>query len=162
PPRTSQLRLGGPTLPAAAKAGKLAHRISHGHSTAMHALTAAGKIGHWLAQFERALGAGNAPQKLSLVQTHCFWTDTGAFTLNSKTREGQCEIATLLAATLAPARAVNFRIEAEARESDDGAEARFTFETNVCQGRGHLRLKDGKCYTLLTTATALKGHEEKA
>jgi putative flavoprotein involved in K+ transport len=128
----------------------------------MHKPTAAGKIGHWLAQFERALAAGNGPLTLALFQTRCFWRDMVAFTWNIKTMEGQAEIAPFLAATLAQARPANFRIEGQARESDDGAEARFTFETNVCQGRGHLRLKDGKCYTLLTTATALKGHQEKA
>ncbi|RYE81516.1 MAG: NAD(P)/FAD-dependent oxidoreductase, partial [Hyphomicrobiales bacterium] len=30
----------------------------------------------------------------------------------------------------------------------------------ACSGRGHLRLKDGKAWTLLTTMTELKGHEE--
>jgi putative flavoprotein involved in K+ transport len=85
-----------------------------------------------------------------------------AFSWNIKTMEGQAEIAPFLSATLGQARPQNFQIEGEARETDEDTEARFTFETSVCKGRGHLRLQLGKCYTLLTTATALKGHEEKA
>ena len=128
----------------------------------MHDLTPAAKIGHWLAQFERALAAGEAEQTLALFQTRCFWRDMVAFTWNIKTMEGKAEIAPFLLATLAHTRALNFRIEGEARETNEATEARFTFETSLCNGRGHLRLQQGKCFTLLTTATALKGHEEKA
>jgi len=128
----------------------------------MHDLTPAAKIGHWLAQFGRALAAGEAEQTLALFQTRCFWRDMVAFTWNIKTMEGKAEIAPFLSATLAHTRALNFRIEGDARETDEGTEARFTFETSLCKGRGHLRLQQGKCFTLLTTATALKGHEEKA
>ena len=39
-------------------------------------------------------------------------------------------------------------------------EAWIEFETEVGRGRGHLRLKDGKAWTLLTTLDELKGHEE--
>jgi len=128
----------------------------------MHDLTAAAKIGHWLAQFERALATGDVDQILALFQTRSFWRDMVAFTWNIKTMEGPAEMRPLLSATLAHVRPVNFQLEGEARETDEGAEARFTFETSVSKGRGHLRLKEGKCYTLLTTASALKGHEEKA
>jgi putative flavoprotein involved in K+ transport len=40
-------------------------------------------------------------------------------------------------------------------------DAWFTFETAVGRGRGHLRLQNGKAWTLLTTMTELKGFEEK-
>jgi len=150
-------------LPALAKAEKLAHRCHPKSPTeAMHDLTAAAKIGHWLAQFERALATGDVDQTLALFQTRSFWRDMVAFTWNIKTMEGPAEIGPFLSATLAHVRPVNFQLEGEARETDEGAEARFTFETSVSKGRGHLRLKEGKCYTLLTTASALKGHEEKA
>ena len=39
-------------------------------------------------------------------------------------------------------------------------EAWIAFETEVGRGRGHLRLKEGKAWTLLTTLDELKGHEE--
>ena len=39
-------------------------------------------------------------------------------------------------------------------------EAWIEFETETGRGRGHLRLKDGLAWTLLTTLYELKGHEE--
>ena len=41
-------------------------------------------------------------------------------------------------------------------------EAWIEFETEVGRGQGHLRLKDGEAWTLLTTLIELKGHEEDA
>jgi putative flavoprotein involved in K+ transport len=52
-------------------------------------------------------------------------------------------------------------IEGEAAEAGGIVEGWFTFETRVGRGRGHVRLQDGKAWTLLTTLTALKGHEER-
>jgi hypothetical protein len=40
-------------------------------------------------------------------------------------------------------------------------EAWITFETGAARGYGHLRLRNGKCWTLLTTMQELKGFEEK-
>ena len=128
----------------------------------MHDLTPAGKIGHWLCQFERALSARAIEATLALFQERCFWRDMVAFTWNIKTMEGPSEIAAFLAATLGDVAPRNFAIEGEARENEDAIEARFTFETRTLTGRGHVRLRDGKAYTVLTTASALKGYQEKA
>jgi putative flavoprotein involved in K+ transport len=128
----------------------------------MHDPTPAGKIGHWLRQFERALRARDIDATLALFQPRCFWRDLVAFTWNIKTMEGPAEIAAFLTATLGHVEPRNFAIVGEARESEDAIEARFSFETRALTGRGHLRLKDGKGYTLLTTACALKGYAEKA
>ena len=115
----------------------------------------------WLADFEVALVAGDIDVSLALFADECFWRDMIAFTWNIKTMEGKAEIAKLLQATLRKVRPSNFRIEGEASEQDCLTEARFTFETGVARGQGHLRLQDGKCWTLLTVITELKGHEEK-
>jgi putative flavoprotein involved in K+ transport len=40
-------------------------------------------------------------------------------------------------------------------------EAWFAFETTASRGKGHVRLKDGLGYTLLTTMAELKGFEER-
>ena len=48
------------------------------------------------------------------------------------------------------------------READGVTEARFTFETKTAMGRGILRLKDNRAWTILTAAQALKGFEEKS
>ena len=46
-------------------------------------------------------------------------------------------------------------------EPGDTIGAWFSFETAVGRGKGHLRLKDGRCWTFFTTLRELKGHEEK-
>jgi len=119
-------------------------------------------INRWLAEFEDHLASGDATGAVALFAQRCFWRDMVAFTWNIRTIEGKQEIAQLLAATLARVRPRNFQIEGEARETEAGLEARLSFETSHCWGRGHVRLKDGVCTTLLTTASALKGYEEKA
>src|SRR4029079_17571575 len=45
-------------------------------------------------------------------------------------------------------------------ESDGVIEAWISFETNVARGYGHIRLRQGRIFTLLTTMTELKGFEE--
>jgi putative flavoprotein involved in K+ transport len=121
------------------------------------------RVTSWLTALEQSLAAGNVASTLALFDDcECFWRDMVAFTWNIKTMEGKAEIAPFLAATLARTRPRNFLLEGEARESDGVTEARFTFETEVAHGRGMLRLNDGKCWTMVTAATALKGYEEKA
>ena len=62
--------------------------------------------------------------------------------------------------TLERTRPRGFAIEGEGAEAGGIVEGWFTFETEVARGRGHLRLRDGQAWTLLTTMTELKGHEE--
>jgi putative flavoprotein involved in K+ transport len=50
----------------------------------------------------------------------------------------------------------------EPSAADGVTEAWIAFETEVGRGRGHLRLRDGRAWTLLTTLHELKGHEEPA
>jgi putative flavoprotein involved in K+ transport len=128
----------------------------------MHDPSAAGKVRHWLTAFERHLAAGESAAAAALFEEGAFWRDMVAFTWNIKTMEGPAQIADCLTATLARVRPQHFQIEGCARETEDGTEARFSFETSVFQGRGHVRLRDGRCWTLLTTASALKGYAEKA
>jgi len=128
----------------------------------MHDRTPAGKIRHWLDDFERRLAAGDIAAAICLFDEQALWRDMVTFTWNIRTMDGAAEIAACLKATLAHVRPGHFQIEGEAREVKDSIEARLSFETRDCQGWGHLRLRDGKCWTLLTTASALKGHEEKA
>ena len=48
----------------------------------------------------------------------------------------------------------------EPAEADGITEAWITFETSVGRGHGHVRLRGGQCWTLLTTLYELKGYEE--
>jgi putative flavoprotein involved in K+ transport len=115
----------------------------------------------WLDQFGTALATGKADAVLPLFDADCYWRDLVAFTWNIRTQEGHDAIRDMLAARLGETGASNFQLEGEAAEADGVTDAWFTFETRVARGRGHLRLKEGKAWTLLTTMTELKGFEEK-
>ena len=115
----------------------------------------------WLDDFGRALARGDIDATLALFDPDCYWRDLVAFTWNIRTQEGPAAIRAMLQARLADSKPSNFAIEGEATEADGITDAWFTFETGVARGRGHLRLKGGKAWTLLTTMTELKGHEEK-
>jgi putative flavoprotein involved in K+ transport len=115
----------------------------------------------WLGSFGAALTEGNLDSALSLFGESCFWRDMVTFTWNIKTAEGKEEIRAMLEATLPDAQPTDWQIEGEAMEVFGAINAFFKFETSVGRGRGHLRLMDGKCFTLLTTLYELKGFEEK-
>jgi putative flavoprotein involved in K+ transport len=116
----------------------------------------------WLKDFGSALEARDIERAVGCFGTECYWRDLLSFTWNIKTLEGGEAIEAMLRATLAETSPRNWTLDGEAKASGDVVEAWFDFETAVARGRGHLRLRGGRCWTLLTTMTALKGHEEKA
>ncbi|WP_028309948.1 MULTISPECIES: NAD(P)/FAD-dependent oxidoreductase [Derxia] len=124
---------------------------------------AAAKLADWLGRFEAALAAQDVQAALALFGDECYWRDLVAFTWNLKTVEGRDQIRDLLEARLADVKPSNFRTEEEqdATDADGITSGWFTFETAVARGRGYVRLKNGLGWTLLTTMTELKGHEEK-
>ena len=115
----------------------------------------------WLADFETVLVRGDIDAAVALFAPESYWRDLVAFTWNICTQEGPDAIRAMLTARLADTQPTAFAVEGEASEAGGVIEAWFTFETAVARGRGHLRLKDGKAWTLLTTMTELKGFEEK-
>lgn len=115
----------------------------------------------WLAALEVALAGSDVTAATALFGTECYWRDLVAFTWNIRTVEGRDGIAAMLAATLPTTAPGSFALEGEAEAADGVVSAWFTFETTVARGIGHLRLRDGRGFTLLTTMTELKGHEEK-
>ncbi len=115
----------------------------------------------WLAGFASALAARDIDAAVALFEPEGFWRDLVAFTWNIRTQEGPEAIRRMLAARLADTAPSHFAIEGEPSAADGVVDAWFTFETAVARGRGHLRLRDGKAWTLLTTMTELKGFEER-
>jgi putative flavoprotein involved in K+ transport len=115
----------------------------------------------WFIDFEEALRAQDLEAAMALFDADCYWRDLVGFTWNISTQEGPAAIRAMLQARLADVQPHNFQIEGQATEADGVIDAWFTFETAVARGRGHARLKNGKCWTLLTTMTELKGYEEK-
>jgi putative flavoprotein involved in K+ transport len=114
----------------------------------------------WLASFDKALKAKNWNAAAALFGDESYWRDLVSFTWNIKTAEGRAEIEAMLAATAPGASPSNWELEGEASGGDGSAEGWITFETKTGRGYGHLRLTDGKAWTLLTTLRELKGYEE--
>ena len=116
----------------------------------------------WLSDFARTLADRDFAAAANLFAEESYWRDLVSFTWNIKTSEGRADIQKALAATVPEARPSKTKWKVtEASEADGVTEAWFNFETGRARGLGHLRLKEGKCWTLLTTMTELKGHEEK-
>ncbi len=126
--------------------------------------TARAAVESWLADFDRALTAGDTAAAAALFGEQSFWRDLIAFTWNLKTVEGREEIRAMLDATLSSVRPSGWAVQdgEEPAEADGITEAWLDFETAVGRGRGHLRLQNGTAFTLLTTLYELKGFEEPA
>lgn len=115
----------------------------------------------WMARFAISLDRRDVTAAVAMFDDDSYWRDLLPFTWNIKTLEGKGSIAAMLEATLEKAKPRNWLIEGGASVSDGVTEGWFTFETEAARGKGHIRLKGGKCWTLLTTMTDLKGFEEK-
>ena len=114
----------------------------------------------WLADFGTVLERRDVDAAIALFAPDSYWRDLVAFTWNICTQENPEAIRTMLKAWLMDVMPSKFEIEGEATEAGGVVDAWFTFETAVARGRGHLRLQNGKAWTLLTTMTELKGFEE--
>jgi len=118
------------------------------------------QLTNWLKDFENALKQNNIAAATAMFAEESYWRDLVSFTWNIKIMEGRGQISDMLNATLARVKPSNWQLEGNANEADGVIDGWINFETEVSQGRGHIRLQNGKCWTLLTTMTALKGHEE--
>jgi putative flavoprotein involved in K+ transport len=117
----------------------------------------------WLSGFEAALSAGDIDAAAAMFGENSFWRDLIAFSWNIVTVEGPEGVRDLLAHTLDGVRPSAFEVASDLGEPAEGGgvvESWIAFETSVGRGVGHLRLMHGKAWTLLTTLTELKGHEE--
>jgi putative flavoprotein involved in K+ transport len=118
------------------------------------------EVDQWLSRFDEALTQGDPAAASELFLDDSYWRDLVAFTWNLKTVEGPPGVLDLLEHTLAATRPSGWTTTEELTEADGVIEAWLAFETAVGRCSGHLRLKEGKAWTLLTALEALKGHEE--
>lgn len=121
-------------------------------------MAAQSTLERWLNGFERALASGSPDQAAALFDAGGFWRDFAAFTWDLRTLEGRDAIHGMLAATPAAAQARGWRVVPGAATGD--TEGEIAFETATGWGRGYVRLREGRCWTLLTVLDDLKGHEE--
>ncbi|WCM77447.1 NAD(P)/FAD-dependent oxidoreductase [Acidovorax sp. NCPPB 3859] len=124
--------------------------------------TAAARAQALLDRLNRALADRDFTAASRLFAEECYWRDLVLLTWNIKTLEGQGQIADMLAAQLDAAAPVRFALdEREAVEEADGVvSAWIVVDTRQARGGGHVRIRDGRIWTLLTAAQELKGHEE--
>jgi putative flavoprotein involved in K+ transport len=122
----------------------------------------AAEVDQWLTSFGEALAAGDAAAAAEHFAEDGFWRDLVAFTWNIKTVEGRDGVRDLLEHTLDRVQPSNWRTTEPPTAADGIVDAWIAFETAVGRGSGHLRLRDGKAWTLLTALDELKGHEEPA
>ena len=115
----------------------------------------------WLDRLGDALARGDVPAAVALFDADCSWRDLVAFTWNIATVDGHDGVAAMLNAVLADVKPGGFAIDGQAKDNAGTVEAWFRFETAVGRGTGFLRLKNGRCWTLLTALQELKGYEEK-
>jgi putative flavoprotein involved in K+ transport len=120
----------------------------------------AAQVRQWLSSFEEALARGDTAAAAELFLETSYWRDLVAFTWNIKTVEGPEGVKDLLDHTLAHIKPRGFEIAEPPAEADGITEAWLAFETEIGRGTGHLRLKDGKAFTVLTDLREIKGHEE--
>lgn len=120
------------------------------------------KVDAVLEKLEKAFTGGDIDAAVNLFQADCYWRDLVTFTWNLRTMEGHGQIRDMLTKQLAVIKPNHFRQDESnpASEGDGVTDGWFEFETDVARGYGHVRLKNGLIWTLLTTMTELKGHEE--
>ena len=123
-----------------------------------------GRVSAVLTKLDEALAAGDAEAAAELFVEDCYWRDLVSFTWNIKTMEGRDAVADMLRAQLEHVRPSAWQTaEGEDVTEEDGVlTAWITFETDVLRGFGLVRLRDDRIWTLLTSATEIKGHEEAA
>jgi putative flavoprotein involved in K+ transport len=118
------------------------------------------EVEEWLARFDEALTAGDSAAAAELFLDDSYWRDLVAFTWNLKTVEGPAGVKDMLDHALAHTKPRGWATTEPPASAEGVTEAWLEFETEAGRGKGHLRLKDGKAWTLLTTLYELKGHEE--
>ena len=116
----------------------------------------------WLSAFNAALANHDVERATRLFAATCFWRDLIAFTWNIKTVENQEGVREMLRHTLPHLGRATFSLAGEPTQKDDVVEAWLTLETGIGQGQGHLRLRGGEAWTLLTSLAELTGFEEPA
>jgi len=120
------------------------------------------ELDSFLARLNTALNAQEIDTVANLFHDESYWRDLIFLTWNLHTSEGPAQIKAMLREQLADALPVTFsRDENETVTASNGVmEAWLTMETKYARGEGHVRIRDGKIWTLLATSYELKGHEE--
>lgn len=113
----------------------------------------------WLDDFQRAVSIGDMKAASELFAEDSYWRDVVAFTWDIQTLEGRAAVGALLEAAAGLLHGSRWtRADGPRTTPQEGV---IAFETSLGRGRGYLRLRNGRCWTLLTCLEELKGFEER-
>ncbi|WAJ37993.1 NAD(P)/FAD-dependent oxidoreductase [Pseudomonas sp. GOM7] len=133
---------------------------THDDSIAANHPTA--QLSAWVERLGQCLADRDSDGALELFADDCHWRDLVLFSWNLVTLSGKPEIRAMLDARLPQVAPQNWQVEGEASLKDGVLEGWISLETAAARGKGYVRLKDGRCWTLLTAMRELKGFEEPA
>ncbi|MEZ4552430.1 MAG: NAD(P)/FAD-dependent oxidoreductase [Dehalococcoidia bacterium] len=119
------------------------------------------EVNAWLSNFSGALTRRNVGAALDSLTDDCHWRDLVAFSWNIATFEGPEAVRAMLDARLPDVTPANWTLDGEPTEANGLVEAWLRFETAVGRGCAHVRLRDGRAWTLFTTLEELTGFEER-
>jgi len=117
-------------------------------------------VSAWLTRFEEALNAPARADWSQLFGDECYWRDFVAFTWNIITLEGRDAIAAMVKQQGGSVGATDFKAGDPTLPMTDESQGWFTFNTSTARCRGHVQLRGGRAYVLITTMLELIGHEE--
>ena len=121
--------------------------------------TQAGPAGRWLAELAEAIDSGERSRVTALFGDECYWRDLISMTWNLHTAEGRDAIGAMLDDVGTEAWPTDLVVTSES-EADGVGEAWFTFGNAAFTGKGLVRVRDGRGWTILTSAQALNDFPE--
>lgn len=122
--------------------------------------TPTAQLAAWVERLGGRLAQRDVDGTLELFAEECHWRDLLLFSWNLVTLEGKPAIRDMLETRLEQTQPERWQLEGEATLTDGVLEGWMSLETDSARGKGYVRLKDGLCWTLLTTMRELKGFEE--
>lgn len=119
----------------------------------------------WLSSFQAATNADTADSAAAAVaalfEDDGFWRDLLGFTWNLTTVEGASAIAEMVASTWPRCRMSNIALDGDAADESEGVtRIHFTVDTAEFACRGIARVRDGKVWTMMTSARELLDYPE--
>ena len=114
----------------------------------------------WLENFSLALETRDYEGLSKLFAESCTWRDLLSFTWDIQTTEGKRPILEMVSSVLDRVKPHSWLLTG-ATDADGIVTAQFVFQTACASCIGQVKLRQGLCWTLLTAAQALHGHEEK-
>ena len=117
-------------------------------------------VSTWLARLEEALQAPDRADWSQVFGEECYWRDFVAFTWNIITLEGRAAITSMAQEQAGKVGANSFAAADPTLPMTDENQGWFTFNTTTARCRGHVQLRDGRAYVVVTSMLELIGHEE--